>query len=62
MGDLFWEGDEGLTIVDNSLAQVEVTADPGVYELRLTADNGFGCVASDTLNLTFLNSLFCPLQ
>jgi len=59
-GNLLWEGDDGLAIENSSLAQIEVTADPGAYELRLTADNGFGCISADTLNLTFFEQPVLP--
>jgi len=59
-GVLLWEGDAGLTIDDNSSAQIEVSADLGVYELRLSADNGFGCISYDTLNLTFFEQPVLP--
>ncbi|MCZ4407955.1 gliding motility-associated C-terminal domain-containing protein [Cryomorphaceae bacterium 1068] len=59
-GNLLWEGDIGLSITDNSANPVEIGAAPGTYELRLTADNGFDCIAFDTLNLTFLEQPVLP--
>lgn len=60
VGNLLWEGDGGLVIDDITQAQIEVSADPGVYELRLLADNGFGCVAFDTLSIAFFEQPVLP--
>ncbi len=59
-GALLWEADGALAITDNSVNPVEVSAAPGVYELRLTADNGFGCISYDTLNVTFFEQPVLP--
>jgi len=59
-GDLLWEPADGLTIDNNTAAQIEVSADPGIYELPLTVDNGYGCIAYDTLNLTFFEQPLVP--
>jgi len=54
VGNLTWQGDDGLDIASPSDANTLVTAAPGSYQLWLIADNGFGCVDSDTLELDFL--------
>lgn len=60
LGVLLWEGEGGLEIGNSAAAVTELTALPGDYQLRLTADNGYGCMANDTLNLTFYEQPVLP--
>ncbi|HKL02397.1 MAG TPA: SprB repeat-containing protein, partial [Cryomorphaceae bacterium] len=54
IGELSWESPEGLT---PSFPGV-FTADYGQYQAVLHADNGFGCMHSDTISLGFVEQPF----
>ncbi|MCH2213748.1 MAG: gliding motility-associated C-terminal domain-containing protein [Flavobacteriales bacterium] len=49
-----WEGDQGLSLSSFNSLTTNVSADYGSYNLSLIADNGFGCIASEQVQLTFL--------
>ncbi|NEN21995.1 hypothetical protein G3O08_00565 [Cryomorpha ignava] len=54
IGDLNWELSPNLTAIASVAVPQELSGDYGIHQAILHADNGYGCIHSDTLNLNFV--------